>query len=80
MKWHVYHINCDCAAYNEARRYPSRARLGIRCSLCYRILGPMQYDKYGVVDAETAGEAVRKAVECKLAEQRARERAREEAR
>jgi len=53
--WWVWHINCDCAAYDWARTtraYPKR------CRGCGRPLGPMSYTFMAKVQTITSGGAI----------------------
>lgn len=76
MRWHVYRVNGCCSSYYDVRRRRPRPGLGggLRCRECRRIMGWMQYDYVGAVDADSEFEAIRKAREHRLVWPIAKER------
>jgi hypothetical protein len=60
MKWHIYRINCDCAAFFDARRRQPDPYKFMRCRLCGKKLGDMQVQFKETVEAETESEAISK--------------------
>lgn len=57
-KFHIFHINCDCASYYDARqRMPNSMRF-MRCIYCKKQLGDMQIMFKGTVHAESDREAI----------------------
>jgi hypothetical protein len=59
--WHVYDVNCDCAAYTWAWMRPVASGKFRRCIYCGRQLGDMQLSRYRLVRAKTQQEAMQKA-------------------
>lgn len=57
--WHVYDVNCDCAAYTWAWMRPVASGKFRRCIYCGRQLGDMQLSRYRLVRAKTQQEAMR---------------------
>lgn len=56
-KWHIFKINCDCACYTWIRqRFPAYNRF-IRCRLCNKQIGDMEYRYIGTVIAKTESQA-----------------------
>lgn len=56
--WHVYDVNCDCAAYTLAWMRPVASGKFRRCIYCGRQLGDMQLSRYRLVRAKTQQEAI----------------------
>lgn len=59
--WHVYDVNCDCAAYTWAWMRPVQSGRFRRCIYCGHQLGDMQIGRYRLVRAKTEIEALQKA-------------------
>lgn len=56
-KWHIFKVNCDCASYTWMRqRLPAYNRF-MRCRLCNKQIGDMEYRYVGKVVAETESQA-----------------------
>jgi hypothetical protein len=59
MKWHIYHINCDCASFRDARRRLPDPFKFMRCRFCGKQLGDMQVQYIGTFEAASDGEAIK---------------------
>lgn len=58
--WHIFRINCDCAAFHDARQRMSDPMKFMRCKLCGAKLGDMQVEFLGSVRENTEMEAIQK--------------------
>lgn len=60
-RWHVVHVNCDCAAYNHAMLRPPGCRgtaAQMRCIHCKKGLGDMEVQYHGYVYTVRPSDAV----------------------
>ncbi len=58
FRWHVFHVNCDCASYDHARQRLTRSGTFMRCYHCGKKLGDFDTTYYGPVVAATPGDAI----------------------
>jgi hypothetical protein len=58
--WYILHFNCDCSSGMEARQNRPRGAFGgMRCPNCDGIIGVMEYDVLGSVQADGEFDAFR---------------------